>query len=136
VLQWLMFQMGNIGPMMGQTHHFRHYAPEKIPYAVERYTNEAGRLYRVVEKRLSESPWLGGEEYSIADIAAFPWLRNPERKGQDSADFPKTTAWMETIEARPAVERALQVLAEHQSTGKFDATARENLFGAKQFGRH
>ncbi len=136
VLQWLMFQMGNIGPMMGQTHHFRHYAPEKIAYATQRYTNEAGRLYRVVEKRLSESPWLGGEDYSIADIAAFPWLRNPERKGQDSADFPKTAAWMETIEARPAVERALQVLAEHQSTGKFDAKARENLFGAKQFGRH
>ncbi len=135
VLQWLMFQMGNIGPMMGQTHHFRHYAPEKIPYAVKRYTNEAGRLYRVVEKRLSESPWLGGEDYSIADIAAFPWLRNVARKGCEEADFPALLAWFETMEARPAVRAGMEVLAEHRSTGTFDAQARENLFGAKQYSR-
>ena len=136
VLQWLMFQMGNIGPMMGQAHHFRHYAPEKLPYAVERYTKEAGRLYRVVEKRLSESRFLGGDEYSIADIAAFPWLRNPARKGQELADFPMLAAWFETIEARPAVAAGLEILAEHRSSGTINAEARENLFGAKQFGPH
>ncbi len=135
VLQWLMFQMGNIGPMMGQTNHFRHYAPEQIPYAVERYTNEAGRLYGVVEKRLSESPWLGGEDYSIADIAAFPWLRNVARKGHDEADFPHLLAWFETMEARPAVQAGMEVLAENRGTGTFDAQARENLFGAAQFRR-
>ncbi len=135
VLQWLMFQMGNIGPMMGQTHHFRHYAPEKIPYAVERYTNEAGRLYGVVEKRLSQSPWLGGEDYSIADIAAFPWLRNVQRKGCEETDFPCLQAWFEAMEARPAVQAGMEILAEHRSTGTFDAEAREYLFGAKQYSR-
>ena len=135
VLQWLMFQMGNIGPMMGQTHHFRHYAPEKIPYAIERYTNEAGRLYNVVDKRLSESPWLGGEDYSIADIAAFPWLRNVARKGCEEADFPCLQAWFGAMEARPAVRVGMEVLAEHRGTGTFDAQARENLFGARQYSR-
>ena len=76
VLQWLMFQMGGVGPMLGQVHHFRLYAPEKIEYAIERYTNEGKRLYGVIDKRLSSSPWLGGKDYSIADIATFPWLRN------------------------------------------------------------
>src|SRR5690348_16329949 len=76
VLQWLMFQMGGVGPMLGQAHHFRIYAPEKIQYAVDRYTNEARRLYGVIDKRLADSEWLGGAEYSIADIATFPWLRS------------------------------------------------------------
>lgn len=133
VLQWLMFQMGNIGPMLGQVHHFRAYAPEKIPYAIERYTNEASRLYRVVDKRLSQSPWLGGDDYTIADMATFPWLRSHERQGQKLEDYPHLAAWFNTILERPAVNRALQVLAEHQSTGTFSDEARENLFGARQF---
>ena len=85
VVQWLMFQMGHIGPMLGQAHHFRAYAPEQIPYAVERYTNEANRLYDVLDKRLGESAWLAGDAYSIADIAVFPWLRSHERQGVELA---------------------------------------------------
>src|SRR5690606_40107116 len=80
VLQWLMFQMGGVGPMLGQAHHFRMYAPEKIPYAIDRYSNEAKRLYQVIDKRLAASPWLGGAEYSIVDIATFPWLRSWEKQ--------------------------------------------------------
>ena len=136
VLQWLMFQMGGIGPMLGQAHHFRFYAPEKIAYAIDRYTNEAGRLYRVVDKRLGEAKWLGGDDYSIADMATFPWLRGYERQGQKLEDFPNLARWFETINARPAVQRGLQVLAEHQTTQPPTDEARENLFGARQFGQH
>jgi len=84
VLQWLMFQMGGVGPMLGQNHHFRQYAPEKLPYAIDRYTNEAKRLYGVIERRLAKSPWLGGPEYSIADMATWPWLRNWKNQGSSS----------------------------------------------------
>ena len=136
VLQWLMFQMGGIGPVLGQAHHFRFYAPEKIAYAIDRYTNEAGRLYGVVDRRLAEAPWLGGEDYSIADMATFPWLRGHERQGQDLADFPHLARWYETLMARPAVQRGLKVLAEHQSTAPPTDEARENLFGARQFGQN
>ena len=136
VLQWLMFQMGSIGPMLGQAHHFRIYAPEKIEYAVDRYTQEAGRLYRVVDRRLGEAPWLGGDDYSIADMATFPWLRRYERQGQDLADFPNLARWYERMMERPAVQRGLQVLAEHQSSGPITEEARENLFGTRQFGKH
>ena len=136
VLQWLMFQMGNIGPMLGQAHHFRAYAPEKIPYAIERYTNEATRLYRVVDKRLSMSAWLGGDDYTIADMATFPWLRSHERQGQKLEDYPNLSRWFTTIAGRPAVERAVAVLSEHRSTGTLSDEARENLFGATQFAEH
>ena len=88
VLQWLMFQMGGVGPMLGQAHHFRIYAPQKIPYAVERYTNEAKRLYGVMNKRLAKSKYLGGPEYSIADIAVFPWLRSLEEPGHRLGRLP------------------------------------------------
>jgi GSH-dependent disulfide-bond oxidoreductase len=88
VVQWLMFQMGTVGPMLGQTHHFRGYAPERIPYAVDRYTNEASRIYNVIDRRLERSPWLAGEDYTIADIATWPWLRTWERQGQRLEDFP------------------------------------------------
>ncbi|WP_342132247.1 glutathione binding-like protein, partial [Hydrogenophaga sp. OTU3427] len=101
VLQWLMFQMGGVGPMLGQTHHFRLYAPEKIDYAYDRYTNEAKRLYRVMDKRLQASPWLGGKSYSIADIAVFPWLRNWQNQGIDWADYPALKAWFDKVAARP-----------------------------------
>ena len=132
VIQWLMFQMGSIGPLLGQTHHFRVYAPEPIPYAVDRYTNEAARLYRVMDRRLAESEYLA-DEYSIADIACFPWLRRPERQGQRREDFPNLQRWFETLAARPAVQRGCEVLAEHQRTGPISAEARENLFGAAQY---
>ncbi len=135
VIQWLMFQMGGIGPLLGQAHHFRIYAPMQIPYAVERYTNEAARLYTVMDQRLAESEFLA-DDYSIADIACFPWLRRPERQGQSHDDFPNLKRWFDTIAARPAVQRGVAVLAEHQRTGTITAEARENLFGAKQYKKH
>jgi len=136
VLQWLMFQMGNIGPMLGQAHHFRIYAKEKIPYAMERYTNEATRLYHVVDRRLGISEWLGGADYSIADMAVWPWLRRYERQGQKLEDYPNLERWWHVMVERPAVQRALTVLAEHQSSGAAPTgEAWENLFGDKQFKR-
>ena len=132
VIQWLMFQMGGIGPLLGQTHHFRVYAPEKIPYAVDRYTNEAARLYTVMDRRLAESEYLAAE-YSIADIACFPLLRRPERQGQSHDDYPNLKRWFDAIAARPAVQRGVEVLAEHQRTGAISAQARENLFGDAQY---
>ncbi len=135
VVQWLMFQMGHIGPMLGQAHHFRAYAPEQIPYAVERYTNEANRLYDVLDKRLGESAWLAGDDYSIADIAVFPWLRSHERQGVDLADYPNVKRWFDEIAARPAVMRGVEVLAEKRRAGPMDAKAREMMFGAAQYKR-
>jgi len=135
VIQWLMFQMGGIGPLLGQTHHFRIYAPQPIPYAVDRYTNEAGRLYAVMDRRLAESEYLA-DDYSIADIACFPWLRRPERQGQRHDDFPNLKRWFDAIAARPAVQRGVEVLAEHQRAGTVSAEARENLFGATQYKKH
>jgi len=135
MLQWLMWQMGGLGPMLGQAHHFRQYAPEPIPYAVERYTNEAKRLYGVADRRLGETRFLAGDDYTIADIASFPWTRSYERQGVDLAAFPNVKRWFEEIAARPAVERGVEVLAERRSTGKFDEKAREMLFGASQYQR-
>ncbi len=135
VTQWLMFQMGHIGPMLGQAHHFRAYAPETIPYAVDRYTNEAARLYKVLDIRLGTSEYLA-DDYSVADIAVFPWLRSYERQGQDLADFPHVKRWFETINARPAVQRGLEVLSEHQRQKPgFDAKESEVLFGKTQYQR-
>jgi GST-like protein len=110
VLQWLMFQMGSIGPMYGQAWHFRSVAPERIPYAVDRYTNEVTRLLRVMEQRLKESAYLGDKEFSIADIAAWPWVKGSEKYGQDMRDFPNVTRWIGTIAERPAVQRGLNAL--------------------------
>lgn len=134
-LQWLMFQMGSIGPMLGQAHHFRVYAKEKIPYAIERYTNEATRLYHVLDRRLEMSEWVGGPDYTIADMAIWPWLRRPERQGQNLADFPHLERWWHEMVERPAVQRALTVLAEHQSAVAPTGEAWDNLFGAGQFKR-
>ena len=133
VIQWLMFQMGSIGPLLGQTHHFRGYAPETIPYAVDRYTKEAARLYGVMDRRLAQSPFLAGDDYSIADIACWPWLRRPERQGQQHEDFPNLKRWFDTIAARPAVQRGVEVLADHQRSGPISAEARKNLFGDAQY---
>lgn len=111
VLQWLMFQMASIGPMYGQAWHFRSVAPERIPYAVNRYTNEVTRLLRVMELRLRESAYLGDSEYSIADIAAWPWVKGSEKYGQDMRDFPHVARWIATIAERPAVQRGLNALS-------------------------
>jgi len=134
VLQWLMFQMGGVGPMLGQTHHFRVYAPEKITYAIDRYTNEARRLYGVIDKRLSQSAWLGGDGYSIADIATFPWLRSWQNQGIVLEEYPHLKRWFDTIAARPAVQRGVQVLADLRKPIT-DDKAREVLFGATQYQR-
>jgi GST-like protein len=134
VLQWLMFQMGGVGPMLGQAHHFRMYAPEKLPYAIDRYSNEAKRLYNVIDKRLAQSPWLGGKEYSIADIATFPWLRSWKNQGIVLEDYPNLQRWFDTIAARPAVQRGVQVLAELRKP-IHDDKAREVLFGKTQYER-
>jgi GSH-dependent disulfide-bond oxidoreductase len=134
VLQWLMFQMGGVGPMLGQAHHFRLYAPEKIPYAIDRYTNEAKRLYGVIDKRLSASAWLGCGEYSIADIATWPWLRSWKNQGVELEEYPHLKAWFERIEARPAVQRGVQVLAD-QRRQLTDDKARDILFGKSQYQR-
>lgn len=133
-LQWLMFQMGGVGPMLGQNHHFRVYAPEKIAYAIDRYTNETKRLYRVIDTQVAKEGFLAGAYYTIADIAIFPWLRSWERQGIDWADFPNAKRWFDTIAARPAVQRGVQVIAKPQET-LLDAKAREILFGKTQFER-
>jgi len=109
-LQWLMFQMGGVGPMLGQAHHFLGYAPEKIPYAMNRYSKEANRLYGVMDRRLAESKFIACGEYTIADIAIMPWLRFPERQGVDIADYPHVKKWFDGIAARPAVQRGLNAL--------------------------
>jgi len=132
-LEWLMFQMGGVGPMFGQWNHFAAYAVEKLPYAIERYTNEVARLHRVMEHRLQEAPYLAGDEYTIADIATFPWVRNPDRRGIDLADYPSVKRWHDAIAARPAVQRGVAVLADRQRQGSITDSERENLFGRTQF---
>jgi len=134
-IQWLMFQMGGIGPMLGQAHHFRIYAPERIPYAYDRYTNEANQLYGVLDRRLGESAYLGGADYSIADIAVFPWLRSHENQGVDLADYPNVKAWFDAINERPAVQRGLQVLADRRRQGPITDAQREAMFGKTQYQR-
>ncbi len=134
VLQWLMFQMGGVGPMLGQAHHFRLYAPEKFPYAIDRYTNEARRLYGVMDKRIAKSRYIGGNEYSIADIAIFPWLRSWKNQGIDWNDHPHLKGWFDEIAARPAVVRGVDVLAS-QRKPFVDDKAREAMFGKTQYGR-
>lgn len=134
VLQWLMFQMGGVGPMLGQAHHFRNYAPQKIDYAIDRYTNEARRLYGVMDKRLSKARYLGGDEYSIADIAVFPWLRSWKNQGIDWDDYPTLKGWFDEIAARPAVQRGVAVL-DAQRRPITDDKSRETLFGAEQYKR-
>lgn len=114
VEQWLFWQMGGLGPMAGQTHHFRHYAPEKIPYAIERYTNECNRLYGVMNKRLADREFLAGD-YSIADMACVGWAKYWERQGQDIEQFPHVKRWLETIMARPAASRGLKLRVEEAS---------------------
>ncbi|MQQ99166.1 glutathione binding-like protein [Glaciimonas soli] len=134
-MQWLMFQMGGVGPMLGQAHHFRIYAPEKIAYAVDRYTNEANRLYGVIDKQLSQHAYLAGDEYTIADIATFPWLRSWANQGINLADFPHLAKWFDTISQRPAVKRGVEVLAGLRKPMNTEKE-RDILFGNQQYKRH
>ena len=132
-LQWLMFQMGGVGPMFGQYNHFANYAYDKIPYAIERYTNEVARLHRVLDKRLSEAEYLAGETYSMADIATFPWVRHPNRRNVDLSDYPNVKRWHDAIAARPAVQRGVEVLSENQRKGAMTDAEKEVMFGKTQF---
>jgi GSH-dependent disulfide-bond oxidoreductase len=132
-LQWLMWQMGGVGPMFGQYNHFAAYAPEKLPYAVERYANEVRRLHRVLGKRLSESEYLAGPDYSIADIATFAWVRNSDRRGIDLADYPAVRRWHDAVAARPAVQRGVAVLADRRRQGAMTDKERDVMFGKTQF---
>lgn len=135
VLQWLMFQIGSVGPMLGQAHHFRMYAPEKIPYAIDRYTREAGRLYGVIDRELERTgAFIAGRQYSIADMAIYPWLRSHANQGVDLAQYPQLRRWYDTVEARPAVQRALTILAERRRPIT-DDRARDVLFGNTQYQR-
>ena len=130
--QWLMWQIGGLGPMCGQAHHFRQYAPEKIDYAINRYTNEVNRLYGVLNRQLDGKEYIAGE-YSIADMASWPWVRPHERQGQNLSDFPHINAWFARMEARPAVKRAIEVGREVQGTMDLskDKDAQSILFGQK-----
>ncbi len=132
-MAWLMFQMASVGPMLGQAHHFIKYAPEKIDYALERYSKEANRLYAVMDKRLGQSEYLAGGEYTIADIATFPWLRSTESQGVTLDDYPNVKRWFNTIDAREAVKRGLDVLADAPKTDLTDEKAFENMFGGAQY---
>lgn len=133
VLEWLMFQMGSIGPMFGQAHHFRQYAPEKIDYAITRYTNEANRLYGVMDKQLAKHAYMAGRSYSIADIAIYPWTRSYANQGVDLASYPNVRRWFDELSARPAVQKGLTLLADVHRPANIDETSRDNLFGKKQF---
>ncbi|MBC7416146.1 MAG: glutathione S-transferase N-terminal domain-containing protein [Herminiimonas sp.] len=133
-LQWLMFQMGGVGPMLGQAHHFRIYAPEKIEYAYNRYTNEAQRLYGVMDRQLAQTPYLAGEEYTIADIATFPWTRSWKNQGIEMTEFPNVQRWFDAISERPAVKVGVEVLAALRKPIT-DDKSRETLFGATQYAK-
>jgi len=110
--EWLYWQMAGLGPMAGQAHHFRLYAPEQLPYAIERYTNEMNRLYGVMNKRLGETPYLAGDDYTIADMACVGWVKLWKRQGQDPQQFPHVQRWLDTLQARPATARGLAVRVE------------------------
>jgi GST-like protein len=128
VLQWLFWQMGGLGPMAGQNHHFSGYAPEKIPYAIERYVKETGRLYAVMDRRLADRPFLAGD-YSIADMASYPWTVTWERQGLKIDDFPNVKRWQEVIKARPATERAYEKGKAFVGAAPTSDEARKVLFG-------
>jgi len=135
-LQWLVFQMANVGPMLGQVHHFRHYAPEPMPYAIERFATEARRIYGVLDRQLAEVEYLSGGIYGMADIATFPWLVSWEKQGMVLGDYPHVERWFNAIHERPAVKRGLAVLSEKARKPKeLSEAEREVLFGAKQYER-
>ncbi len=130
VTEWLMWQMGGLGPMLGQVHHFVKFNKGKAPYAEERYAKEAKRLYGVLDRRLAEVEYVAGD-YSIADMAIMPWARSPERQGIDLAEFPHLSRWREGLLARPAVAKAIAIGEEKRSNLKDDAEAQKVLFGQR-----
>src|SRR5207245_8651566 len=130
-IQWVFWQMGNLGPMAGQNHHFGLYAPEKLPYAIDRYVRETGRLYAVLNKRLADREFICGD-YSIADIASYPWVQ-PERQGQNVDEFPHLKRWKAAIAGRPAVQRAYAIAKTiNAKPGISDEESRRILFGQDQ----
>ncbi|MFP4127176.1 MAG: glutathione binding-like protein [Alphaproteobacteria bacterium] len=129
VLQWLYWQMGGLGPMLGQNHHFKTYAPERIDYAIKRYVDEAKRLYRVLDNRLEGRAFIAGDDYSIADMACYPWTVSHERQGIDLADYPHVRRWFEAIKARPATERAYARAKEINTETTMSDEAKTILFG-------
>ena len=119
VMQWLMFQMGSVGPMLGQAHHFHAYAPErvereKLQYGIDRYVNEGNRIYGVIDRRLADEEWIAAGEYTIADMAIMPWLRDPKKQGIDIAQYPNLERWRDRIWQRPQVIAALETLKDHR----------------------
>jgi GST-like protein len=135
--QWLMWQMGGVGPMAGQAHHFLRYAPQMeppqvLPYAQDRYRQEVGRLYGVLDRQLARTGgWVAGGEFSIADMAIYPWAKGWERQEQSLEDKPHMAQWLGACEARPGVQRGMAVAADRRGTGQMDARAREVLFGRR-----
>ena len=134
VIQWLMFQMGNVGPMFGQNGYFNGYADEDVPHAKKRYINETKRIYGVMNKRLAKVEYLAGDEYSIADVATYPWTvpRQQAFHSIDIAEFPNVGRWVEQVSERPAVQRGVAVQAAEQTVGEPTKEAREALFGDRQ----
>ena len=132
VLEWLFWQMGGFGPMLGQAHHFNKYAPDRITYAMDRYTNEATRLYGVLDRRLETHEYVAGD-YSIADMAIFPWCRLYKRQGQEIENFPNIVRWIADVSARPAVQRDMAKLED--KAGTFTEESWSNLFGTEQYRR-
>ncbi len=133
-LQWMMFQMGGTGPMFGQYNHFANYAVEKIPYAIQRYTNEVARLHRVLDKRLAEAEYLAGPEYSMADIINFPWIRNPERRNIDLSDYPNVKRWHDSDRGSAGcAARASRCCRRASASGQITDAEREVMFGKTQF---
>lgn len=128
-LQWLFWQMGGLGPMAGQNHHFSQYAPEPIPYAIERYVRETNRLYGVLDRRLANRAFMAGEDYGITDMASYPWIVPHTRQGQKLEDFPNVARWFAAIRARPATERAYAKAAEVNSTPTVNEGSKSILFG-------
>jgi GST-like protein len=128
VLQWLFWQMGGLGPMAGQNHHFGTYAPEKIPYAIDRYVKETNRLYGVLDRRLADRDFIAGD-YSIADMASYPWIVPYERQAQKLEDFPNLKRWFDAMAARPAVQRAYRLGEQYRTRPVVDEESRKILFG-------
>ena len=137
VLEWLMWQKGGLGPMAGQAHHFRQtMGGVDVPYGVERYSKEVRRLYGVMNERLGESAWLGGDDYSIADMACWPWVRPSRRQGIDKAEFPNVKRWFDTMSARKGIKKGMELLADKRGSREMTDKLRAVLFGKGQFERY
>jgi GST-like protein len=130
-IQWLQFQVANLGPMLGQAQHFVHYAGERVPYAEQRYVREAQRLYGVLDRRLTAARYLAGEQYTIADVATWPWIRAWKVQGVALSQYPNVARWLEEINERPAVVRERAVLADRKNAAPLDTVARDALFGQR-----